>query len=81
MSKLWLSQDFRIRPAVISATPHNGERPLKGGFAQLPENAVCISVDREQTVLFNPSDKAITTTVYGQKQTVGANEIKRFKRA
>ncbi len=81
LSKLRLSQDFRIRPAVISATPHKGERPLKGGFEELPEKAVCISVDREQTVLFNPSDKAITTTVYGQKQTVGANEIKRFKRA
>lgn len=74
------SLDFRTPLVAVSATPHTGEKALKGKFADIPENAICISAGSNWLTLFNPENADTEVEVYGNKYTLGGQSLKRFSK-
>ncbi|MBP5308107.1 MAG: hypothetical protein J6Z34_03115 [Clostridia bacterium] len=77
---LQASQNYRVKPLAVSLELHGGSRAADETLGNISDNAVCVSVNKEETLLFNAESEPITTDVFGKNVVLAPYELKRVKR-
>lgn len=76
--RLHASQDFRIPPIAVALEPHGGNMAADSSLKEISDNVVCISLNRERTILFNAEKREVCAHCDGRRICIPPYSFKKI---